>query len=39
MMELMGRAVHKDAFTDGVVLPKYVGDDYKDYLTITGGGF
>lgn len=39
MMELMARAVHGEAFEDGVVLPKYVGDDYKDYLPITGEGF
>lgn len=35
--ELMARIVHPDAFDDGVTLPKYVGDDYERYLTITKG--
>lgn len=39
MMELMGRAVHGEAFVDGAEFPKYIGDDYKDYLPITGSGF
>lgn len=39
MMELMGRAVHGEAFADGTEFPKYIGDDYKDYLPITGSGF
>ncbi|MDO5862201.1 MAG: helical backbone metal receptor [Thermoplasmata archaeon] len=34
LTELLARAIHGEAFSDGVVLPKYVGDDYTDYLTI-----
>lgn len=36
LAELLARAIHGEAFSDGVVLPKYVGDDYTDYLTIAG---
>ena len=32
LAELVSRAVHGDAFSDG--LPKFVGDNYLDYLTI-----
>ncbi len=39
MMELMGRAVHGEAFPDGIEFPKFIGDDYKSYLPITGSGF
>ncbi len=35
LMELLGRAIHGAAFDDGSELPKYLGDDYIDYLTIT----
>jgi len=35
LMELTARILHPDAFDDGLVIPKYLGDDYVDYLTIT----
>ena len=33
--ELFARILHPEAFDDGVVIPKYIGDDYVDHLTIT----
>ncbi len=35
LMELTARILHPEAFNDGIVVPKYLGDDYEDYLTIT----
>lgn len=35
LMELTARILHPDAFGDGIVIPKYLGDNYEDYLTIT----
>lgn len=35
LMELTARILHPDAFGDGLVIPKYLGDNYTDYLTIT----
>lgn len=37
LAELVGRAVQGAAFDDGIVLPKFIGDDYTEYLRITGG--
>lgn len=36
LSELIGRAVHGEAFGDGG-LPKFIGDDYTQYLTIAEG--
>lgn len=33
--ELLGRIIHSGSFTDGTEVPKYVGDEYGTYLTIT----
>lgn len=33
--ELFARIIHPDSFDDGVKVPKYIGDDYVDYLSIT----
>ncbi|MDR0523034.1 MAG: helical backbone metal receptor [Candidatus Methanoplasma sp.] len=35
LAELVGRIVHQDAFGDGIEVPKYVGDGFCEYLTIT----
>lgn len=35
LAELMARMINPDAFTDGITLPKSIGADYQDYLTIT----
>ncbi len=35
LAELLGRVIHGDAFNDGIVLPKFIGNDYVDYLTIS----
>lgn len=34
LTELFGRIIQPDVFTD-IVLPKFIGDDYNNYLTIT----
>jgi len=34
LMELTARMLHPDVFTD-IEMPKYVGDDYEDFLTFT----
>ena len=34
LMEITARILHPDIFTD-IEMPKYIGDDYRDYLTIT----
>ena len=45
LTELTARILHPDAFEDGVIVPKIVGNDYEDYLTYTkdlnfnGGGY
>ena len=33
--EIIARIMCPDAFTDGVSLPKYIGDDYQNYLKYT----
>ena len=38
MAELMARMVHGGAFDDGIDVPKFIGDGYRDYLTITKEG-
>lgn len=35
LTELMARILHPTAFDDGITIPKYVGDNYTDYLSIT----
>ena len=35
LMEITARAINPDAFTDGIVLPHAIGDDYQKYLTYT----
>lgn len=35
LMEITARAMNPDAFTDGIVLPHAIGDDYQKYLTYT----
>ena len=35
LVELFARIINPDAFTDGIVLEKSIGNDYQDYLTIT----
>lgn len=35
LMEITARILHPDAFDDGIIIPKYIGDNYEDYLTIT----
>lgn len=35
LVELFARIINPDAFTDGIVVPKSIGNDYQDYLTIT----
>ena len=35
LTEIIARITSPDAFTDGVTVPKYIGDDYRDYLKIT----
>ena len=35
LAELLARIVTPDAFTDGITLPKAIGDNYQDYLTVT----
>ena len=35
LAELMTRMINPDAFTDSITLPKAIGSDYQDYLTIT----
>ena len=35
LTELVARIVNPDAFTDGVVIPNAIGDDYQDYLKYT----
>lgn len=35
MMELMAIVLYPECFGDGSGLPKHIGDDYQDYLTIT----
>jgi len=34
LMEITARILHQDVFTD-IDIPKYIGDDYPDYLTFT----
>lgn len=38
MTELMARIIHGDIFGDGIVVPHFVGGEYRDYLTITKEG-
>jgi iron complex transport system substrate-binding protein len=33
--ELVARILHPDSFGDGIIVPKYFGDNFRDYLTIT----
>jgi hypothetical protein len=33
--EIIARIMCPDAFTDGVSLPKYIGDDHQNYLKYT----
>ena len=35
LTELVARILHPDAFEEGFVMPKYVGNNYEDYLTYT----
>lgn len=35
LSELMARVLCPDSFSDGITLPKYIGDDYSAYLTYT----
>ena len=35
LVELFARIINPDSFTDGIVLPKSIGNDYQNYLTIT----
>ncbi len=35
--EVLARIVYPEAFTDGVQVPKYMGDDFTDYLIISRG--
>jgi ABC-type Fe3+-hydroxamate transport system, periplasmic component len=35
LTELTARILHPDAFGDGIIVPKCVGYEYEDYLTIT----
>ena len=35
LAELLARIITPEAFTDGIVLPKAIGDNYQDYLTVT----
>lgn len=36
--ELMSRVIHGDSFDDGIQVPKFIGDEYADYLTFTKEG-
>lgn len=36
--ELLARTVQGDSFDDGIEMPKFIGDDYRDYLTISKEG-
>ncbi|MDR2845771.1 MAG: helical backbone metal receptor [Candidatus Methanoplasma sp.] len=33
--ELVARILHPEAFDDGITVPKYFGDNFKDFLTFT----
>lgn len=33
MTEILGRLLHPEAFTELIEVPKYIGDDYVDYIT------
>lgn len=35
LTELISRTLHPEAFDDEIELPKYIGNDYTDYLTYT----
>jgi iron complex transport system substrate-binding protein len=35
LTELVGRILHPDSFRDGIEVPKYFGNEFRDYLTIT----
>ena len=35
LTELVARTLHGGSFDDGISIPKYIGDDYEQYLTIT----
>jgi iron complex transport system substrate-binding protein len=35
LTELVARILHPDSFGDGIVVPKYFGDEFRDYITIT----
>ena len=35
LTELVARTLHPDSFRDGIEVPKYIGNDFRDYLTIT----
>ena len=35
LTELLARTLHGELFDDGISIPKYLGDDYEEYLTIT----
>jgi iron complex transport system substrate-binding protein len=37
LTELTARIIQPDSFDDGIIVPKYIGDDYTDYLTYTKG--
>lgn len=33
LSEILGRLLHSDAFPDDITLPKFIGDEYTNYLT------
>ena len=35
LVELFARIINPDSFDDGITVPKSIGNDYQDYLTIT----
>ncbi|MDR2698317.1 MAG: helical backbone metal receptor [Candidatus Methanoplasma sp.] len=35
LTELVARILHPEAFGDGIKIPKYFGNNFKDYLTLT----
>jgi len=35
LTELVARLLHPEAFGDGITVPKFFGDEFKDYLTLT----
>ncbi len=35
LTEILSRTLHPEAFDDGIQIPKYIGDNYTDFLTYT----